>query len=408
VNPVLHWNQAVLEADRSYGATETRLTEVVRLPEHRDRFPEIKDPSIVRLGDSRFMMFASVGRTRGQSWGVGRFIAGHPAGPWQELAPVRFHDLAGPQLCAPAVTYEEHDGKPSWTMYIQTACFEENGVIALAMSDDGLNFHGRPEPLVTRNSVAESHPSLVGVYDAGVSEIRYQGRKLTCLLFSGCNRVGDADIYMSVRDSSDRDGRWAPARRVLRQDEVPFHNRPCYEHYEWGLEGANLVQLDESLYLMIGVCFLEKSREHAGTRQRVFFAASRNPFGGFLPIGTPLQPQRYNEGEGENGHPDAVVDGEKLCLVYQERAGEGQPWHLRDAAFDLKSLRGLATRMLKERDSAVGHGSFETADYVRAGEWPPANLGDLPGHLQPGAAVARRARGLKRRSRIPPGKDRAA
>jgi len=229
------------------------------------------------------------------------------------------------------------------------------------------------------------------------------------MLFSGCNRVGDADIYMTVRHGSDRDGCWMPARRVLRQDEVPFHNRPCYEHYEWGLEGANLVQLDEGLYLMLGVCFLEKPREHAGTRQRVFFAVSRDPFGTFVPIGTPLPPHRYSEGEGENGHPDAMVDGETLCLVYQERAGEGQPWHLRSAQFDLASLRIQATEMLKERDGAAGQGSSGTADQGRMGEWWLTNLGGIPGQLRPGATMAKRACGLdlSQPSSLP-GEDRAA
>ena len=141
MDPTLYRNRAAREAtheaDRGLGAADTRLAEVVRLPGHRDRLPEIKDPSVVRLPDGTFVMFASVGRSQGQEWIVGRFAADHARGPWRELEPVRFHGLSGPQLCAPAVTREERGGRPPWTMYIQTACFEEGGVIALATSDDG-------------------------------------------------------------------------------------------------------------------------------------------------------------------------------------------------------------------------------------------------------------------------------
>jgi hypothetical protein len=60
---------------------DTRPATVERLPDRRDTHPEIKDPNIVRLPDGRLVMFASIGRTRGQRWVVGRFAAGHPRGP---------------------------------------------------------------------------------------------------------------------------------------------------------------------------------------------------------------------------------------------------------------------------------------------------------------------------------------
>ena len=103
----------------------------------------------------------------------------------------------------------------------------------------------------------------MGVYNAGVSRVRHRDRSLTCMLFTGCNRVGDGDLYLTVRDEARREAGWTPARRVLGQHEVHFHNRPGYEHYEWGLEGAELVQLGEDAYLMVGVCFLEKGRSPA-------------------------------------------------------------------------------------------------------------------------------------------------
>jgi hypothetical protein len=332
---------------------ETHLTRVARLADHAQTHAEIKDPSVVRLPDGTFAMFASIGRSQSQDWIVGRFAADHPCGPWQELEPVRFHGLSGPQLCAPAVTYEERDGRPLWTMYVQTACFEEDGVIALATSENGVDFHPQDPLLVTRHTLDRDQPRVVGVYDAGVARVEHLGRRLTCMFFTGCNRVGNGDIYLSVRDEARPGDGWTPGRLVLRQDEIPFHNRPSYEHYEWGLEGAGLVQLGRDLYLMVGVCFLERGQEHRGTRQRVFFAASNSPFGPYAPIGVPFEPWPYEEGAGEHGHPDAVVDGETMFLLYQERSGEGRPWHLRHAAFGLGELRAQANEALARRALAL-------------------------------------------------------
>jgi hypothetical protein len=366
---------------------DTRPATVERLPDCRDTHPEIKDPNIVRLPDGGLVMFASIGQTRGQRWVVGRFAADHPCGPWREVPPVRFHGLAGPQLCAPAVTYDEREGEPPWTMYIQTACLEADGVIGLATSADGLDFHGRPEPVVTRRSLERGQPSLVGVYDAGVSRVRHRGRPLTCMLFTGCNRVGDGDLYLAVRDDARREAGWTPARRVLGQHEVHFHNRPGCEHYEWGLEGAELVQLGEDAYLMVGVCFLEKGRGEAGNRQRVFFAASRSPFGPFVPLGTPVPPARHGEGRGENGHPAAVVEGDSLHLVYQERAGEGWPWHLRHATFPLAGLRTLVAEASRGGDGVPERVIPKAAAGEGVGDRPLADVGGASRHGPPAREI---------------------
>src|SRR5574338_1701317 len=112
------------------------LLPVTRLPQHLPQYEEIKDPSIVALPNGQYMMYASIGNSEVQKWIVGRFLSSHPSGPWKEVSPVTFVGIEGPHLCAPAVMYEEKDGVPVFTMYIQTACFEENGVIAVATSHD--------------------------------------------------------------------------------------------------------------------------------------------------------------------------------------------------------------------------------------------------------------------------------
>ena len=340
---------------------------IERLPGHGADFPELKDPSVIRKPDGSYEMYASVGRSDIQSWKVGRFVADHVAGVWRELHSATLHRLSGPQLCAPAVTYRETNGHCSYKLYIQTACFEENGVICAAESIDGMNFFGHPEPLVTKDTPPKGSVPITGVYDVSLSHVRLDGRLHECLTFTGITRVGHGDVYAMFRDLAEADGEgWTPAHRILAQEEVPFHNRPDGGgHYEWCIEGTQVVELGRSQYLMVGVCFLDKPKEMDGERQRVFFAVSRSPKGPFVPVGTPVEPL---DGRGENGHPDTVLDGEDLHLVYQERAGDGQPWHLRHTTFRVDHLRALVDEALGEPAEA----SFELL--------PTCTAADIAGH----------------------------
>ncbi len=332
---------APLAGSEPLPALFNELLPVQRLAEHAESYYEIKDPSIVQLHDGNFMMYASVGNSVRQEWKVGRFIATQPQGPWQEISPVIFRGISGPQLCAPAVTYEMKDGAPLWKMYIQTACFEENGIIVLATSTDGEIFDGQPNPLASRETIEPEHQSsVVGVYDAGISEVKSGNEELLCMLFSGYRRVGCGDVYASYRHKNSSEQDWSPARRLLAQEDVPFHNHPQYEHFEWGLEGAKLVQLGDECFMMIGVCFLPKPKEYLGTRQRVFFAAAPSIQGPFTPICTPFEPTMNQGRAGENGHPDTMLTmNNDLWIIYQERYGEGCPWHLRVARYDLDELK---------------------------------------------------------------------
>lgn len=326
------------------------LLPVSRLPEHLREYSEIKDPSVVALPNEQYMMFASIGDSRTQRWIVGRFIASHPAGPWQEISPVKFIGISGPQLCAPAVMYEQQNGQAKFTMYIQTACFEENGVIAVATSDDGETFSGVSASVITREKIDEEDKkktNVVGVYDAGICEVTINGENRVVMLFSGYRRVGCGDIYMSWKKKDAPESEWTIGKRILAQEDVPFHNKPDYEAFEWGLEGAKIIQVSEKCFLMIGVCFLPLPNEYAGSRQRVFFAASTSIHGPFVPIGTPFQPQKYETNAGEHGHPDTLIIGNDLWIIYQERKGASAPWHLRYAVMDLTKFAHHAEESLQ-------------------------------------------------------------
>ena len=312
---------------------KSKRVQFLRRDAAADAYFEIKDPSIVRESDHSYYMFASNGVARDKPWVVGRFHATSPEGPWQELEPCNIQGVEGPEVVAPSVVLTEKDGKPLWKMYIQTSCFGADGVIALATSEDGINFTGTEKPPMAKADLPVGATPVVGLYDVAVSDITKGGKAYDCMVFSAYREIGNGDVFVSLRDKTANDEAWAQPRMGLRQEDVPFHNRPGSSQYEWGLEGAKVIQLAEDAYLMVGVCFLDKDKSQRGTRQRVFFAAGADPQGPFLAMSTPVEPTAYPEGTGENGHPDTIDLGDKIGLMYQERAGEGRdkPWHLRYA-----------------------------------------------------------------------------
>lgn len=338
-------------------------------PEHAAHPPELKDPSIVRRDDGSYEMFASLGTSTTQTWVVGRFTAKTAEGPWNEEEPVQFTGLSGPQLCAPAVSYDAKQDPP-YRMYIQTACFEADGKIMVAGSSDGIHFQGDSEPLVTKDSVPDANPPLIGVYDASYSIIRNKGIPQDCLTFTGVTNLhkpdgtiaAHGDVYAQFRDRT-RTGKWSTPCKTLSMEEVPFHNKPHGAgHYEWCLEGTQILDLGRDHYLMVGVCFLDKPAEMSGQRQRVFFAAANNPRGPWRPMHTPLEP---DAAVGENGHPDAFIEGNKLHLYYQERHGDGQGWYLKQTSYELGKLRGEVGEALKKT----------SPDHVRHGHTDSFSLG---------------------------------
>lgn len=353
------------------------LVQIKRLEKHLDKHYEIKDPSVVQVADSSYMMYASIGNSLTQTWLVGRFVASHPTAEWQELEPVSFTNLSGPQLCAPAVTFSVVDGSPMWEMYIQTACFEEDGRIVYATSTDGQRFEGQPQPLVTKSDVTQDTIPVVGVYDVGVSEVKLPDKELLCMMYSAYRKVGCGDIYVSYKDKHDRNANWTKGERVIAQEDVPFHNRPDYEHFEWGLEGAKLLQLSDDCFVIIGVCFMPKPAHFLGTRQRVFMAAASSIHGPFKPLGLPFVPMSSVHQTGENGHPDTLIEGNKLWVIYQERTGDGQPWHLRTAAFDLPALEQFVTNELNTPAAEVA-----TMDLTKEPETYHFMYGSQPAQLR--------------------------
>ena len=333
----------------------TAALKLNRLPGEKATCPKQKDPSIVEkhpddaLTPYRFIKYTSSGPSDMQAWKVARFGANDLEGHWQELKSPTLEGLSGPQLCAPALAYEFENGRPHYTMYIETACFEPGEVIMEAHSADGEHFVGKERPLITKDAVADPKHPLIGVYDPSYSQVEANGKMHDCLTFTGITKMEprwphrtEGDIYMSLRERGMLDAEWSKPRMVLDMTKIPFHNQPgrTDHDYEWCPEGTQIIGLDQEHFLMIGVCFLQKPSGCDGERQRVFFAASNTVDSPFIPMALPFEPQAA---KGETGHPDAVVDrqNQMLHVILQKREGNHEPWALRQGKIGIDWLRGM-------------------------------------------------------------------
>lgn len=347
--------------------------------EHKDLYTNFKDPDIFQRLDGRYEMYVTM-------YGpgplmIGHFIADHPGAEWHEQPRVRiigmedegevatYFDPDRRQICASTTIQRMQGDTTVWEMFIQTGCLVPDTTIKRAISLDGVHFYADKEPVISKETPTDdpNQPALVGVYDPGITaNITWQGQTWDVMLYSGYrNRVANGDIWASLRRSGDEEATWLPPRRVLAQEEMEgYHNQPNSGQHEWGLEGAKLLQLGENQFLMIGVCF--EPGDVFGKRQRVFFAAGRSPLGPFKPIGHPLPPI----GCGENGHPDAVIMGDRVGLIYQERdgvvPGEHNTWKLRYKEYGMDELKLMV-------EQALGSGK----DYRQALRERPAPVATL-------------------------------
>lgn len=303
--------------------------------------PAIKDPCITKIGESRYVMYASIGSSDTERWIVGRFYATSPVGPWFEDKPAEIIGVEGPEVCAPAVTYDSE--REIYEMYVQTCCFGVDGVIVHAVSEDGKTFLPRGTNLVNKQSVKFPITPLQGVYDVGISDMTIDHEEYVCLTYTGIRKVGCGDLYYRLgKKLSDRTMQWSDDRLLLSQDATSFasvHNAPGSIDFEWGLEGAKVVQLGD-VFMIVGVCFLPSEPPHntraRGTRQRIFMALADTIDGPYTFWDLPIQPEH-----GEVGHPDIILDKDSLYLVYQERYGDrdengrSYPWYLCAARYEL-------------------------------------------------------------------------
>ncbi len=279
-----------------------------------DQFPlrhpvgtrDVKDPCLVYDGE-RWHIFGSGGTVTSEQWGVYHLVADDPWGYWHERPPIVL-DLGGRGVAAPGVIYD----RGQYHMFIQTEFMHTGGRIVHLVSFDSDHWFEVETALESIPGTAEAgiydpHPALI----AGEPVLVYSA-------FPDNGRV-QPDLFLAKPTRPDRGwrGPWTRCGRLLDHAAVEaHHNQPDDPHYEWGLEGGQLVELADGRILLTGVCFLPGAPH--GSRQRVFTAISDTGVDGpYRTLGVTMP-----ETVGENGHATMVVQGDDLLICYQRRVPE--------------------------------------------------------------------------------------
>jgi hypothetical protein len=96
----------------------------------------------------------------------------------------------------------------------------------------------------------------------------------------------------------------------VKQEDIPHHNQSDHEDYEWGMEGAQLIQLPNKKIILNAVCYLPEGVR--GIRQRVFFAIADAVTGPYKTLGPILDPDSNSWDSAENGHATALLYEDKV------------------------------------------------------------------------------------------------
>lgn len=294
-------------------------------------------------------LYGSAGSVITETWAILHATAPGPCGPWIEQAPATLVDVHSDRVAAPGVV---HDGS-RFHMFVQTDFLAVGGTIEHLTSENGELFRRVDTAVESRPDTDEAglfdaHPALVAgrpwlVYAAMATDL--QGLRWEWDRYAAT--VRGPDVHAAVSISGTWDGPWERCGRVLAQEEVPVHVRPGAPDYEWGLEGPQLLSLDDGRVLLTGVCFVDGRR---GTRQRAFLAVASSPLGPYGISGLALEPQGDGWESGEVGHATTVLVQDVLWLFYQARSRVPGPVDQAEARWRFGAARWLADRLL----AAVG------------------------------------------------------
>lgn len=276
------------------------------------RYAHLQDPCPVFAG-GRWHLFGTGDPGGGARHEILHATGDELSGPWRVHDPVV---LVGFEGCtdAPAVVAEGN----RLHMYIQTS-FNVLGGSAehLTSDDDGATFLRRGVALRARPGTGEA-----GIYDPHPVEIagsRY-------LVYAAFSVIGRPDIFLARSRSGSWDGPWDRLGAILAHPHVSWHNQHDDPAYEWGLEGAQLLELPAGRVLLNATCFLPNAPPR--DRQRVFVAVADVPTGPFTILG-PVVPGPGDGEVYENGHATAVLDAAgRLQLVFHEWTSAHPGWRL--------------------------------------------------------------------------------
>ncbi|WP_375449890.1 hypothetical protein [uncultured Devosia sp.] len=268
---------------------------------HPTNLDDVKDPCPVFDGHL-WHMFGSGGTVTTETWILFHATSASIEGPWVEHPPVTL-PISGSGIAAPGVIFD--DG--IFHMFVQTEFMKSGGRVEHAVSNDGFNWVVLPPAIMaisetSEHGVYDPHPAVIG----GIKYLVYSA-------MPSFTRVPQPDVYLARSTSGTWFGPWERVGKILDHADVPHHNHRDDPDYEWGIEGAQLVELPDGRVLMNATCFLPTGKR--GTRQRVFFAVAGNVSGPYRSLGPVLDPMR----PGENGHSTVMIAGQELLLFYQSR-----------------------------------------------------------------------------------------
>jgi len=282
---------------------------------------DLKDPCPVFDGEI-WHVFGSSGNVKQEKWSILHATAPDLYGPWTEHEPVSLA-VEGSGVAAPGVIFE--DGV--FHMFVQTEFMKSGGRCEHAISRDGFSWEVQHPALIALPGTGED-----GIYDPHPAII--DGKRY--LVYSGMPpfaKVPQPDIYLAHSISDSWFGPWKRVGKILDHADVPHHNAREHPDYEWGIEGAQLLQLPDGRILLNATCFLPEGQR--GNRQRVFFALADSTEGPYRSLGPVLDPGAA----GENGHSTALITGEELTLFYQSRlCATNNLWRYGIATFNLAQL----------------------------------------------------------------------
>ncbi len=236
-------------------------------------------------------------------------------GPWQVNEGVKLHGLTGPHPCAPGVVYDFIEN--AFYMFIHTSFVLNGGTIeCLKSTDGGHSFYHV-------NSIVKSLPSNdeARIYDPHPAIIN--GDKY--IIYTSCteDNVFSFRIVKSINGSWVSE--WEKLGQVLHEKEVFFQNQPGSLGREWGIEGAQVIELPNKKILMNAVCFLPESPSTPpGKKQRFFLAIADNVLGPYKLLGPVLTPTKKGWESGENGHATVIIENEELKFFYHARHARSQ------------------------------------------------------------------------------------
>ncbi|WP_271898672.1 hypothetical protein [Candidatus Phyllobacterium onerii] len=268
---------------------------------HPECVDDIKDPCPVFDG-TLWHVFGSSGTVTSETWRILHATAPDLSGPWTEHEVVNLA-VNGSGVAAPGVIFE----CGVFHMFIQTEFMKSGGRCEHAVSNDGFHWVVLSPALMSvpdsdEDGIYDPHPAIVG----GKRYIVYSGMpKFT--------RVPQPDIYLARSMSDSWFGPWKRVGKILDHAELLHHNSREDPDYEWGLEGAQIVELPGGQILLNATCFLPQGSR--GSRQRVFFAIADDIKGPYVSVGPVLDPG----GLGENGHSTVILQDRRLALFYQGR-----------------------------------------------------------------------------------------